>query len=109
MKHHRTTLYAALATLAVALPGMAAANAPSANVPDEVQVAFDDLNIHSDAGARILYARLKKASREVCQLRPVRETGDLRYTSKARACYSETLTSAVSKIDSKALKTLHSS
>ena len=87
----------------------AVAAAPSQFESDRIAVSYADLNIHSEAGARALYRRLQNASESVCQVDSYRELGSLSRVAEAESCYAETLEEAVTQIDSKALKELHSS
>ncbi len=87
----------------------AIAAAPSQFESDRIVVAYADLNIHSQAGARALYRRLQNASESVCQVESYRELGSLSRVAEAESCYVETLDEAVAQIDSKALKEIHSS
>lgn len=75
---------------------------------ERVSVSFADLNIENDAGARVLYARLKQASKKVCKVDSYRNTGTLLRTSESRQCYAETLDNAVAEINSAALRRIHS-
>ena len=74
-----------------------------------VHVSYSDIDIRSDAGARVLYSRLKRASADVCGIREVEETRSLSQIAKAKACYERSLDRAVAKIESDALATLHHS
>ena len=76
--------------------------------PEKVSVSYADLNIENDAGARVLYARLKKASKKVCKVDAHRNTGTLLRSVESQKCYAETLDSAVAEIDSAALRRIHS-
>ena len=83
--------------------------AASPHEAEEVSVSFADLNIQNEAGARVLYARLKQASKRVCHLDAHSITGTLIRSTESQECYVETLDSAVAKIDSAALRKIHSS
>lgn len=109
MKKTMVTGVAALLIGGLALPAAASAAAPSQIDVAKVSVSFADLNIQNEAGARVLYARLKQASEKVCSVEPYREAGSLSKTAEAEACYSDALDKAVSRIDSDALKKIHSS
>ena len=103
----------------IAVPGIAALVAMSVTAPaianttqvDEstVSVSYADLNIHNDAGARVLYARLKNASAAVCNVDSYLELGSLARVADTEACYSATLDEAVAEIESDALRKIHSS
>ncbi len=87
----------------------ALAAAPTQIESDRVTVSYADLNIHSSAGAAVLYSRLKAASETVCSVESYRELGSLSRVAETENCYSETLDEAVAEIDSAALRRLHSS
>jgi UrcA family protein len=99
----------AFAVIGLALPLAATAAAPSQIDSAAVKVSYDDLNISSEAGARVLYARLQRASERVCGVGSILEMGSLSATHGAKACYEETLDEAVVKIDSEALTSIHES
>ena len=87
----------------------AIAAAPSQFYDGEIAVSFSDLDIDSAAGAKTLYTRLQQASATVCNVESFRELGSLSRVAQAERCYDETLSKAVAKIDSAALKKLHTS
>lgn len=98
-----------LLTFGLAAP-LAAMGATPTHLEDAaVKVSYADLNIENKAGAKILYARLQRASQEVCGIGSHDLVRSLTESRKARACYDEALTAAVKKIDSAALKEIHSS
>jgi UrcA family protein len=98
----------AVAIGALAIPITAIGAAPSQIEDVSVKVSFSDLNIHSDAGAKTLYSRLKRASEDACNFDSYIRIGLSEY-QKARACYEEALDEAVASIDSDALQEIHES
>ncbi len=86
----------------------AVAAAPTQFEIERVTVSYADLNIHSAAGARVLYSRLKAASESVCNVESYRELGSLSQVAEVESCFAETLDEAVAEIDSAALKRIHS-
>ena len=105
MKKIPLVLMALLAT-ALAAP-VATVAAPSQIDNDRITVSYADLNIHNEAGAKALYARLQNASKAACDYAPYRELGSLERAQKVATCYADTLDEFVSKIDSAALKKIH--
>lgn len=105
-RNRRYSIVAALAVIALTGPAVAAADGAKSE-KTAVKVVFEDLNIHSEAGARILYARLKRASREACNVGTLLETGGLRRSVAASACYEAALSKAVERIDSETLQEIH--
>lgn len=100
-------MLATLSVAALAVPALSAAGEPAKAEKASVKVSYEDLNIHSKAGARALYGRLKHASKEVCDVRPLKELGTLRHSVKVQACYEEALSEAVEEIDSEELQSIH--
>jgi UrcA family protein len=86
----------------------AVAAPPSLYEAVTVKVQYADLNIQNEAGARVLYQRLKNATEEVCGVQSYQRDRSLTRFNSAKECYSETLTQAVNRIDSDLLKDIHS-
>lgn len=103
----RKTGFSLLLAIGFTLPAIAAAGAPSQIDRDSVTVSFADLDIYSDAGAKVLYSRLKRASARACDMEPYWELGSLSRARIAKSCYDEALSTAVENIDSDALKNIH--
>ena len=68
-------------------------------------VRYDDLNLDTAAGIKILYARLSNAANQVCGSAP--DTVDLRGAAGHRACFDSALSNAVDKIGNRNLQALH--
>ena len=98
-----------LGVIGMALPLSSNAATPSQFEKISVKVSYADLNIESDAGARALYSRLKRASRKACNVKSLTSAGSLREVRSASRCYDQTLEAAVREIDSDALTRIHSS
>ena len=107
-KTKRTSWLSPLLLLGIAVPAIGMAAAPSQIDDASIKVSYADLNIQSEAGARVLYTRLKRASEEVCGIQTHVINGSLAATLRARACFDETLEASVRKIDSDALSKIHS-
>ena len=99
---------AIIIALGLGTPLIAGGAAPAQGDDGSVKVKFADLDIESKAGARVLYARLQQASKKACNLSPYMQDRSLANMSEAKSCYKGALAKAVSKIDSKALKEIHS-
>jgi UrcA family protein len=93
--------------IALALPAATLAAAPSGHGDTALKVDFADLNIHSTAGARTLYARLQRASAKACDVRALREYTSIEHYVASKTCFEETLAAAVRKVESEALADLH--
>jgi UrcA family protein len=101
----RTKLYTAIyCTL-----GTAALCALSASVQAADQdvltktVKFADLNITSEAGAKVLYGRIRAAARDVCEASGGR---DLFLAAAAHACIEKAIDKAVKDVNSPVLTSL---
>ena len=106
-KNHRKLFVSLLAAATIAIPAVGSAAAPSQLDDVSVTVSYSDLNIQSEAGARVLYTRLKRASEAVCGIQSHILNGSLARTMQARQCFRETLDASVEKIDSEALDEIH--
>jgi UrcA family protein len=86
-----------------------AAYSPEARAADETvigveKVSYGDLNLATEAGAAVLYRRLRRAAALACSPR-----GSLAEVVKAgwRACYAKAMNSAVSSVNKPMLTALH--
>jgi UrcA family protein len=75
--------------------------------PLETTVSYADLNLESDAGTRVLYGRLQKASRQVCGVTAAAGSSGSIQRLHADQCYRETLAVAVEEIDNEDLTRIH--
>jgi UrcA family protein len=71
--------------------------------PPTKTVKFDDLNITTAAGAKVLYRRIQTAAVEVC---PAQMSYSLRMEQAQRACVDHAIDNAVRKVNSPALTEL---
>jgi len=104
---YRKAYVSLLAAAAITIPTVGFAAAPTQFDDVTVKVSYADLDIDSQAGAKVLYARLKRASEAVCGSQSHVINGSLAATTKARTCFRETLEASVEKIDSDALAEIH--
>ena len=104
---HRIATVSLLAAAALTIPAIGFTAAPTQVDNSSVKVSYADLDIDSTAGAKALYARLKRASGEVCGIQSHVINGSLAETLRARACFRETLEASVKKIDSDTLSEVH--
>ena len=103
----RKTGISAFMALAIALPAIGSA-AAAVEIDDAlVRVSYADLNIQSEAGARVLYSRLKHASEMVCDVGSFSEHGSVERARTAKECYQAALSKFVDNIDSDELKKIH--
>ncbi len=79
----------------------------------KASVSYADLNLESEESVRVLYRRLKRASKELCSASPPRIAGSIPnyyqpYNGQeTRQCYREALSNAVDKIDNEDLTRIH--
>jgi UrcA family protein len=106
MAMKRTTV---ILMAALALPLTAFGAAPSHFEDVSVKVSYADLNIDNEAGAKILYMRLRNAAEEVCGLGSDVKLGSRTASSHAKACYREALDKAVTEINHEQLSRIHES
>ena len=71
-----------------------------------IDINYADLNLDTNKGVKRLHARLRRAARHACDVRPVRETGSLAVSRAAQACYQSTLAAAIEEIDNERLTAL---
>jgi UrcA family protein len=82
--------------------GVARAATPDAGVP-QLAVAYGDLNVASDDGARELYQRIAKAAERVCPFSGSRELAQLSVNNR---CREAAIARAVREVNSPQLAAL---
>ena len=86
--------------------GIAQADTPPLVQTNSQQVAFDDLNLASESGARTLLVRIEKAARAACG--PFTRSALLpREQAHHRKCVAEAVDAAVKRVDLPTLTALH--
>ncbi len=85
----------------------AVAAPPSLYEEVTVKVSYADLDINKEAGARVLYERLRSATEKACDLDGYRKDRSLSRYNNAKECFDETLEQAVDRIQSAALQDIH--
>ena len=99
----RTKLYTAIyCTLGTAALCAASASVQAEDVPSKT-VKFADLNITSQAGAKVLYGRIRAAARDVCRVSTV---GDPIMRPAVSACIEKAIDKAVKDVNSPVLTSL---
>ena len=79
----------------------------------KASVSYADLNLENEESVRVLYRRLKRASKELCSDTPPQVAGSvpkiyqLSNGVEIRQCYREALSNAVDKIDNENLTRIH--
>ena len=70
-------------------------------------VSYADLNLENEEGVRVLYQRLRYASKKVCGGESLRHGGSIIMKSSRLQCYREALSNAVDKFDNADLTRIH--
>ncbi len=93
--------------LALHAPSIAVAESDADLKGTSKKVSYADLNLDKEAGAIVLYKRLKIAARQVCSVRTFTVKGFLKEVAERNACYRDTLDVAVSQLDNQYVNNLH--
>jgi UrcA family protein len=91
----------AFASLAVCAALSTAARAEEA---PQVHVSYADLNLNSEAGAKVLFQRIRAAAARVCEVPNMR---DLSSQSRAKACTDHAIAVAVDAVKAPALTKIY--
>jgi len=83
---------------------VATARAADAEPRRTMVISFADLNVDTEAGAKVLYARLEKAAQAVCSSL---ESHDLPVRAKWLRCYDAALSSAIAQVNKIAVTQLY--
>ena len=102
------SLLAVFIVVVLGAPPNASADVRSGLKGVSVKVSYADLNLETKEGANAMYWRLKRASKQVCDVRGLKVEGSLRRIRESRQCYRETLSAAVEKIDNELVTLIHS-
>ncbi len=79
----------------------------------KASVSYADLNLESEESVRVLYRRLKRASKELCSDTPPKiadslpKIYQLSNGVETRQCYREALSNAVDRFDNEDLTRIH--
>ena len=103
------SLLAIIVVVALGAPAIASAGPKSELQGKSVKVAYADLNLEKQEGAKALYRRLQQASKQACDYRGLKISGSIKRMVETKQCYHETLTEAVAEVDSELVTELHNS
>jgi UrcA family protein len=93
------------AAIAMTLISVATVSAASTlDAPAQRIVKFGDLNLGTDSGVALLYARIRSAAREVCEPENVWNVSAL---LAAKECTERAVKQAVEEVDAPLLKSYH--
>ncbi len=102
------SLVATFVVIVLSGPAVVLAGTPSYIEDVKATVSYADLNLESEQGVRVLYRRLQRTSKEVCDVASLKITGyPPTFLSKTQQCYRETLSNAVDNIDNEILTRIH--
>ncbi len=100
------SLVATFVIIVLGGPAVVLAGTPSYIEYAKASVSYADLNLENEEGVRVLYRRLKRASKEVCGA-PSGSLEAILAVHEIRRCYLETLSNAVDKFDNEDLTRIH--
>jgi len=101
------SLVATFVVIVLSGPAVVLAGTPSYIEDDEIAVSYADLNLENEESVRVLYRRLKRASKEACGGGSLRHSRSIIMKSSRLQCYRETLSNAVDKFDNEDLTRIH--
>ncbi len=107
------SLVATFVVIVLSGPAVVQADTISYFEVGKASVSYADLNLESEESVRVLYRRLKRASKELCSATPPQVAGSLPNvysldnTQQTRQCYREALSNAVGKVDNEDLTRIH--
>jgi UrcA family protein len=104
----RSKSIASIVTTGLVILGWSAGAAPvqAAEQIDPLTkiVAYGDLNLETEAGAKVLYSRLRNAAKDVCE--PM-ESRNLSRKNLWQSCFDNALTNAVVQVNQTRVTALH--
>jgi UrcA family protein len=86
---------------------MANTNEMDSKVKQDITINYADLNVTSEAGAKVLYRRIQKAASRICGM--TTGAAPIGVLVEQKSCVNETVTAAVKRLDSELVEQLHSS
>ncbi len=102
------SLVATFVVIVLGGPAVVLASTLSYIEDDGVAVSYTDLNLENDESVRVLYRRLKRASKKVCGISPRKIYGSSVYHMwESQRCYEATLSKAVDNFDNEDLTRVH--
>jgi UrcA family protein len=108
MSHDNTikSRFVPMASIFIVLAGAAMGGIVQAAEPeyDRTTVAYGDLNLDSQQGAKALYARLRNGAKDVCYSF---EGRDSFFKRVWRTCVDQAMATAVAQVNTPRLTTLH--
>ncbi len=107
----KTGILKAASAIVLGMGFIASAAAAPHSLYEEVtiKVKYEDLNINKEAGARVLYKRLRDATAEVCDKSSFSRDRSLSRLGDAKDCFEKTLDKAVLQVNNPVLTKIHTS
>ena len=99
-------LVATFVVIVLGGPAVVLADTPSYIEHAKTTVSYADLNLENEESVRVLYRRLKRASKKVCGA-PSGSAEAILAVHEIRRCYRMTLSNAVDKFDNEDLARIH--
>ncbi len=97
-------LVATFVVIGLSGPAVVLASTSSHLETNKATVSYADLNLENEEGVRLLYRRLQRASKEVCDVTSILIAES---RQQAQRCYRQTLSNAVDKFDNEDLTRVH--
>jgi len=101
------SLVATIVVIVLSGPAVVLAGTPSYIEDAKATVSYADLNLENEEGVRVLYQRLKRASKGACGGGSLRHGGSIIMKSSRLQCYRETLSNAVDRFENEDLTRIH--
>jgi len=101
------SLVATFVVIVLGGPAVVLASTSSHLETNKATVSYADLNLENEEGVRVLYRRLKRASKEVCGVTSLLIAGSIGHLQGTKQCYREALSNAVDKFDNEDLTRIH--
>jgi UrcA family protein len=106
LNHARqTTVFNAIAAVAITFGTSVALSDPEAYTPASQIVRFTELDLSKPADVARLYSRIKLAARNVCHTDMSPAAGE--WTAHSNDCYEATVDNAIARVNRHALTALH--
>ena len=107
----KTGILKAASAIVLGMSLIASAAAAPHSLYEEVtiRVSYEDLDINKEAGARMLYKRLRNASAQACDRSSYSRDRSLSRLGDAKDCFEQILNKAVLQVNNPILTKIHTS
>ncbi len=100
------TLVSIIAVIAISMPLLASAAAAQTG-KNQYSIFYSKQNLNVASNQKILYQKLKDASRDMCGSSNLHLTGSIERSMGNDDCYEGTLTAAVERLDNSQVTAIH--